>query len=114
MTKNALTAILSYELSRLDNLSTADQLLAAAELSAAIQTMKIASRTDGDFFKNQANYYTSLKREALSSGVTDTRQVKFIVAGTMECICKADAIDGLQDDLLVSVKTWIRSSADKI
>jgi hypothetical protein len=52
VSKNALTAILLYELSQLENLSATDQMRAASELSAAIQTIKIASKSDQSFFKN--------------------------------------------------------------
>ena len=114
ISKNALTAILLYELSQLENLSTTDQMLAASQLSAAIQTIKIASKSDQSFYKNQTNFYKSVKDELSASGLSNTRSTKFIVAGIMECICKSSEIDGLQDVLVISVKNWIRMSATKI
>jgi hypothetical protein len=114
ISKNALTAILLYELSQLENLSTTDQMLAASELSAAIQTIKMASKSDQSFYKNQTNFYKSVKDELSASGLSNTRSTKFIVAGIMECICKSSEIDGLQDVLVISVKNWIRMSATKI
>lgn len=114
VSKNALTAILLYELSQLENLSATDQMRAASELSAAIQTIKIASKSDQSFFKNQVSFYKSVKDELSTSGSSNTRTTKFIVAGVMECICKSAEIDGLQDTLITSVKHWIRGSGRKI
>ncbi len=113
VSKNALTAILLYELSQLENLSATDQMRAASELSAAIQTIKIASKSDQSFFKNQVSFYKSVKDELSTSGSSNTRITKFIVAGVMECICKSAEIDGLQDALITSVKHWIRGSGRK-
>lgn len=114
MKKNALTAILSYELSRLESLPTSDQILAAAELSAAIQMLKIGSKSDTAFSKNKMLYYSSIKKAAIASNYPNTREVDFIFACIMECICKSNDVESLHDVLIASVKAWIKNSASKI
>jgi len=114
ISKNALTAVLSYELMRLENLSMNEQMLAASELSTTIQTIKIGPKSDQDFFEHQAKFYKSVKSELIARGSFHARTTKSIVASIMECVCKAATIDGLQDVLITSVKNWIRGSATKI
>jgi hypothetical protein len=61
-TKSSLTAIHSYELSRLELLPLATMIAISSELTAAIHTLRISKEyADETFHRNQAAYYSNLK-----------------------------------------------------
>ena len=77
-TKSSLTAIHSYELSRLELLPLATIIAISSELTAAIQTLRISKQyADETFHRNQAVYYSTLKK--LRSNVKIKLTVKFVM-----------------------------------
>lgn len=109
VTKNALTAIVLYELSRLDTLPFATQSLIASELTAAIQTLRMSrAYADNAFHESQASYYASLKREALDKRKQTPNHAGFAIASIMHCIHKAYEIEGLQNQLIFTTIEWAK------
>lgn len=107
--RNALTAIILYELSRLDSLPLPTQFLIASELTAAIQTLRMSQAyADNTFHESQAGHYSLLKREALDKRNQSVNQVSFAIASIMHCIHKAYEIDGLQNELISTTIDWVR------
>jgi hypothetical protein len=112
--KNSLSAILSYELSHLDLLTTVTKVRIASELTAAIQTLRMSqSHADSAFHQSQAAHYSFLKRDTLEQKNQSVNQVSFSVASIMYCIYKAHQVDGLQNELIVSTLNWVRDSIAK-
>jgi hypothetical protein len=113
-TKNALTAIHSYELSRLEQLPLATVIAISSELTAAIQTLRISKEyADETFHQNQAAYYSSLKKTTLERKNQADSQVRYAIASIMHCIYKAYEVDGLQNDLITTTLNWVRDSIAK-
>ena len=113
-TKNALTAIHSYELSRLEQLPLATVIAISSELTAAIQTLRISKEhADEPFHQNQAAYYSSLKRTTLESKNQVDHQIGYAIASIMHCIYKAYEVDGLQNELIATTFNWVRNSIAK-
>ena len=112
--RNTLSAILLYELSRLDQLPMATQILIVAELTAAIQTLRMSqAHTDQDFHQNQATHFSLIKRNTLEQKNQSESQVRFAIASIMHCIHKGYEVDGLQNELIVSVMSWVRETIAK-
>jgi len=113
-TKNALTAIHSYELSRLEQLPLATVIAISSELTAAIQTLRISKEyADETFHQNQAAYYSSLKRTTLESKNQVDHQIGYAIASIMHCIYKAYEVDNLQNELIATTFNWVRNSIAK-
>ena len=113
-TKNALTAIHSYELSRLEQLPLATVIAISSDLTAAIQTLRISKEyADETFHQNQAAYYSSLKRTTLESKNRVDHQIGYAIASIMHCIYKAYEVDGLQNQLITTTLNWVRDSIIK-
>ena len=113
-TKNALTAIHSYELSRLEQLPLATVIAISSELTAAIQTLRISKEyADETFHQNQAAYYSSLKKTTLESKNQVDHQISYAIASIMHCIYKAYEVDGLQNELIATTFNWVRDSIAK-
>ena len=113
-TKNALTAIHSYELSRLEQLPLTTVIAISFELTAAIQTLRISKEyADQTFHQNQAAYYSSLKRTTLESKKQVDHQIGYAIASIMHCIYKAYEVDGLQNELITTTLNWVRDSITK-
>lgn len=111
VTKNALTAIVLYELSRLDTLPPATQSLVASELTVAITTLRMSQQyADEAFHESQAAYYSAQKREVLEQRNQQDNQVSFAIASIMHCVHKAHAIDGLQNEIITSTIEWVRKT----
>jgi len=113
-TKNALTAIHSYELSRLEQLPLATVIAISSELTVAIQTLRISKEhADEPFHQNQAAYYSSLKRTTLERRNHVDQQISYAIASIMHCIYKAYEVDGLQNELIATTFNWVRNSIAK-
>jgi hypothetical protein len=113
-TKNALTAIHSYELSRLEQLPIATVIAISSDLTAAIQTLRISKEyADETFHQNQAAYYSSLKRTTLESKNQVDHQIVYAIASIMHCIYKAYEVDNLQNELITTTLNWVRDSIAK-
>ena len=113
-TKNALTAIHSYELSRLEQLPIATVIAISSDLTAAIQTLRISKEyADETFHQNQAAYYSSLKRTTLENKNQVDHQICYAIASIMHCIYKAYEVDGLQNELITTTLNWVRDSITK-
>jgi hypothetical protein len=112
-TKNALTAILLYELSRLEMLEPTTQVKIAASLLAAIQAMRMSSDHATDsFHQNQASFFAALKRDTLAKNNHSSYQVELATASIMYCIFKGHEIEGLQSDLIKTTLAWVKKSSD--
>ncbi len=113
-TKNALTAIHSYELSRLEQLPLATVIAISSELTAAIQTLRISKEyADETFYQNQAAYYSNLQITTLERTNQVDSQVRYAIASIMHCIYKAYEVDGLQNELIATTFNWVRNSIAK-
>jgi hypothetical protein len=113
-TKNALTAIHSYELSRLEQLPLATVIAISSELTVAIQTLRISKEhADEPFHQNQAAYYSSLKRTTLERRNHVDHQISYAIASIMHCIYKAYEVDNLQNELIATTFNWVRNSIAK-
>ena len=113
-TKNALTAIHSYELSRLEQLPLATVIAISSELTVAIQTLRISKEhADEPFHQNQAAYYSSLKRTTLERRNHVDQQISYSIASIMHYIYKAYEVDGLQNELIATTFNWVRDSSAK-
>jgi len=113
-TKNALTAIHSYELSRLEQLPIATVIAISSDLTAAIQTLRISKEyADETFHQNQAAYYSSLKRTTLENKNQVDHQIGYAIATIMHCIYKAYEVDGLQNELVAITLNWVRNNIAK-
>jgi hypothetical protein len=113
--RNTLTAIVLYELARLETLPLATQSLIASKLTAAIQTLRMSqAHADEAFHESQASYFASLKRSALDNRNQTANQVSFSLASIMHCVHKAFEIEGLQKELITSVLNWVKDNSLKI
>jgi hypothetical protein len=113
--RNTLTAIVLYELARLETLPLATQSLIASELTAAIQTLRMSQvHADEAFHESQAAYFASLKRNALDKRNQSANQVSFSLASIMHCIHKSYDIEGLQKELITSALKWVKDNSLKI
>ena len=113
-TKSSLTAIHSYELSRLELLPLATIIAISSELTAAIQTLRISKQhADETFHRNQAAYYSTLKKTTLERKNQVDSQVRYAIASIMHCIYKAYEVDGLQNELIATTFNWVRDSIAK-
>ncbi len=113
-TRNTLTAILLYELSRLEQLSIQMQLLIASELTAKIQNLRMSKEhTEQDFHREQAAYFSLVKRNTLEQKNQSESQVGFAVASIMYCSHKGFEVEGLQNELIASVIDWKRACVAK-
>ena len=107
--RNALTAIMLYELSRLDSLPISTQAAIASELMANLQTLRMSSAyADESFHSSQASYYAAEKRRALDRRNQSTNQIGFAVASIMHCIFKSYEVEGFQNELINTTLNWIR------
>jgi hypothetical protein len=114
-TRNTLTAILFYELSRLDQLPLTVKVMIASELTATIQTLRMSQvHADQGFHQNQAAHFSEVKRNTLERKNQSESQVQFAIASIMHCIHKGYEVDGLQNELIASTMTWVRESVAKI
>ncbi len=110
-TKNALTAIVLYELSRLETLPFELQLEAATGLISAIQTLRMSqTHANASFHESQAAYYASQKRDALDKRIQAANQVEYTIASVMHSIYKAYEIEGLQNELIATTINWTRKT----
>ena len=113
-TKSSLTAIHSYELSRLELLPLATMIAISSELTAAIHTLRISKEyADETFHRNQAAYYSNLKITTLERTNQVDSQVRYAIASIMHCIYKAYEVDGLQNELITTTLNWVRDSIAK-
>ena len=113
-TKNVLSAILLYELSRLDQLPLAAKVMIASEFTATIKTLRMSqAHADQGFHQNQAAYYSSVKRNTLEQKNQSESQVQFAIASIMHCVHKGYEVDGLQNELIASTIDWVRESVAK-
>jgi hypothetical protein len=112
--KNTLSAILLYELSRLELLTTATKVRIASKLTVAIQTLRMSqAHADHAFHQNQAAHYSVIKRAELENKNQLESQIRFSVASIMHCVYLAYAVDGLQNELIASTLNWVRDSIAK-
>ena len=113
-TRNTLTAILFYELSRLDQLPLTVKVMIASELTATIQTLRMSQvHADQGFHQNQAAHFSEVKRNTLERKKQSESQVRFAIASIMHCIHKGYEVEGLQNELIASTITWVRESVAK-
>ena len=113
-TKNTLTAILLYEISRLEQLPIAMQIRISSELTAAFQTLRMSqAHTDQAVNQNQAAYFSAVKRDMLEQKNQSDNQVSFAIASIMHCIHKGNEVEGLQNELIASTMTWVRESVTR-
>ena len=113
--RNTLSAILMYELSRLEALPMAARVQIATELTAAIQALRISqANTNGDSYQDQAAHYSGVKRATFQQKNQSENQVRFAIASVMYCRHEAYVIDGLQNELIVSTLNWVRDSITKV
>ena len=113
-TKNALSAILLYELSRLDQLPLTVKVMIASELTATVQTLRMSQvHADQEFHKNQAAHFSEVKRNTLERKNQSESQVRFAIASIMHCIHKGNEVEGLQNELIASTMTWVRESVTR-
>ncbi len=112
--KNALSAILSYELSRLELLTTATKVRIASELTVAIQTLRMSqAHADHAFNQNQAAHYSVIKRAELENKNQSESQIRFSVASIMHCVHLAYEVDDFQNELIASALNWVRDNVMK-
>jgi hypothetical protein len=113
-TRNTLTAILLYELSRLDQLPLTVTVMIASELTATIQTLRMSQvHADQGFHQNQAAHFSEVKRNTLERKNQSESQVRFAIASIMHCIHKGNEVEGLQNELIASTMTWVRESVTR-
>ncbi len=113
-TKNTLTAILLYEISRLEQLPIAMQIRIASELTAAFQTLRMSqAHTDQAVNQNQAAYFSAVKRDMLEQKNQSDNQVRFAIASIMHCVHKGYEVEGLQNELIRSTINWVRECIAK-
>lgn len=113
-TKNTLTAILLYEISRLEQLPIAMQIRIASELTAAFQTLSMSqAHTDQAVNQNQAAYFSAVKRDMLEQKNQSDNQVRFAIASIMHCVHKGYEVEGLQNELIRSTINWVRECIAK-
>ena len=113
-TRNTLSAILLYELSRLDQLPLTVKVMIASELTATIQTLRMSQvHADQGFHQNQAAHFSEVKRNTLERKNQSESQVRFAIASIMHCIHKGYEVEGLQNELIASTITWVRESVAK-
>jgi hypothetical protein len=80
-TKSSLSAIHSYELSRLELLPLATMIAISSELTAAIHTLRNSKEyADETFHRNQAAYYSNLKITTLERTNQVDSQVRYAIA----------------------------------
>ena len=112
--KNTLTAILLYEISRLEQLPIAMQIRIASELTAAFQTLRMSqAHTDQAVNQNQAAYFSAVKRDMLEQKNQSDNQVRFAIASIMHCVHKGYEVEGLQNELIGSTINWVRECIAK-
>jgi hypothetical protein len=112
--KNTLSAILLYELSRLELLPTAAKLQIVSELTVAIQTLRMSqTHADHAFNQNQAQHYAAVKRADLENKKQSESQIRFSVASIMHCVYLAYEVDGFQNELIATVLNWVRDNVLK-
>ena len=112
--KNALSAILLYELSRLELLTTATKVRIASELTVAIQTLRMSqAHADHAFNQNQAAHYSVIKRAELENKNQSESQIRFSVASIMHCVHLAYEVDDFQNELIASALNWVRDNVMK-
>jgi len=93
----------------------ATQILIAAELTAAFQTLRMSQvPADHQFHQNQATHFSEVKRNTLEQKNQSESQVRFAIASIMHCIHKGYEVEGLQNDLIASTMTWVRESVAKM
>lgn len=113
-TRNTLSAILLYELSRLEQLSIQTQMLIASDLTVKIQNLRMSrAHPQQDFHRDQAAYFSLVKRNTLEQKNQSESQVGFAVASIMYCIHKSFEVEGLQNELIASVIDWKRACIAK-
>ena len=113
-TKNTLTAILLYEISRLEQLPIAMQIRISSELTAAFQTLRMSqAHTDQAVNQNQAAYFSAVKRDMLEQKNQSDNQVRFAIASIMHCVHKGYEVEGLQNELIGSTINWVRECIAK-
>ena len=113
-TKNTLTAILLYEISRLEQLPIAMQIRISSELTAAFQTLRMSqAHTDQAVNQNQAAYFSAVKRDMLEQKNQSDNQVRFAIASIMHCVHKGYEVEGLQNELIRSTINWVRECIAK-
>ena len=113
-TKNTLSAILLYEISRLEQLPIAMQIRIASELTAAFQNLHMSqSHADQAVNQNQAAYFSALKRDMLEQKNQSDNQVRFAIASIMHCVHKGYEVEGLQNELIRSTINWVRECIAK-
>ena len=113
-TKNTLTAILLYEISRLEQLPIAKQIRISSELTAAFQTLRMSqAHTDQAVNQNQAAYFSAVKRDMLEQKNQSDNQVRFAIASIMHCVHKGYEVEGLQNELIRSTINWVRECIAK-
>jgi hypothetical protein len=109
--KNTLSAILLYELSRLELLPTSTKVQIASQLTVAIQTLRMSqAHADHAFNQNQAAHYSEIKRAELVNKSQSESQIRFSVASIMHCVCLGYDVDGLQNELIASALNWTKDS----
>lgn len=112
--KNTLTAILLYEISRLEQLPIAMQIRISSELTAAFQTLRMSqAHTDQAVNQNQAAYFSAVKRDMLEQKNQSDNQVRFAIASIMHCVHKGYEVEGLQNELIRSTINWVRECIAK-
>ena len=112
--KNTLTAILLYEISRLEQLPIAMQIRISSELTAAFQTLRMSqAHTDQAVNQNQAAYFSAVKRDMLEQKNQSDNQVRFAIASIMHCFHKGYEVEGLQNELIGSTINWVRECIAK-
>jgi hypothetical protein len=113
-TRNTLTAILLYELSRIEQLPIQTQMLIASDLTAKIQNLRMSkAQSEQDFHRDQAAYFSLVKRNTLEQKNQLESQVSFAVASIMHCIHKGFEVEGLLNELITSVIDWKRACIAK-
>ena len=113
-TKNTLTAILLYEISRLEQLPIAMQIRIASELTASFQTLRMSqAHTDQAVNQNQAAYFSAVKRDMLEQKNQSDNQVRSAIASIMQCVHKGYEVEGLQNELIRSTINWVRECIAK-
>ena len=113
-TKNTLTAILLYEISRLEQLPIAMQIRISSELTAAFQTLRMSqAHTDQAVNQNQAAYFSAVKRDMLEQKNQSDNQVRSAIASIMQCVHKGYEVEGLQNELIRSTINWVRECIAK-
>ena len=112
--KNTLSAILLYELSRLELLPTSTKVQIASELTVAIQTLRMSqAHADHAFYQNQAAHYSVIKRAELENKNQSESQIRFSVASIMHCVHLAYEVDDFQNELIASALNWVRDNVMK-